>query len=75
MEQLRTFSRYLEVESWRGGTESRNLETVLASVGKACQQISRLIARAATDDIYGVATNPDGTPLEDNVQGEGEFGF
>lgn len=66
---LRTFQRYLEIECWRH-QEIRDLERVLLAVSDACKQISRIVSRAKTDDIYGVATNPDGSPLDENVQGE-----
>ena len=66
---LRTFPRYLEVECWKR-QEIRDLERVLLAVSDACRQISRIVSRAKTDDVYGVATNPDGTPLDENVQGE-----
>lgn len=70
-DNLQTFSRYLEIESWKRGQESRDLEQVLRGIGDACRQINRIIQRAQTDDLYGVALGPDGLPLEDtNVQGE-----
>jgi len=62
---LRPLARYLEVESWRGGEDQKTLEPVLASVANACRQISKLVSRAATDDIYGKANGD-----EENIQGE-----
>jgi len=67
--KLKTFQRYLEVESWRH-REFRDLATVLQSVAESCKQINKIVQRAQTDDLYGVALGKDGTPLEDNVQGE-----
>lgn len=68
---LKTFSRYLEIESWKRGPAARDLEPVLRSVGEACRQINRIVQRAQTDDLYGVAVDADGNPLEDtNIQGE-----
>lgn len=66
---LQQFSRFLEVEMWKRA-ELRDLEPVLAAVAEACKQIARIVQRAQTDDIYGVAVNPDGSPLDSNVQGE-----
>lgn len=67
---LKQFSRFLEVECWKRA-ELRDLEPVLASVAEACRQINRIVQRAQTDDIYGVAVKIDGSPLDDtNVQGE-----
>jgi fructose-1,6-bisphosphatase I len=66
---LKTFARYLEVECWREA-QLRSLEPVLLAVADACKQISRIVARAMTDDIYGVALGLDGLPLDENVQGE-----
>mmetsp|Transcript_744 Transcript_744/g.819 ORF Transcript_744/g.819 Transcript_744/m.819 type:complete len:411 (+) Transcript_744:3-1235(+) len=66
---LKTFQRYLEIECWRH-TELRELEPVLKSVAESCKQISRIVQRAQTDDLYGVAVDADGRPLDDNVQGE-----
>lgn len=67
---LRTFSRYLEVECWKQA-ELRGLEPVLLSVADACKQITRIVQRAQTDDIYGVAVDAMGNPLDTtNVQGE-----
>ena len=66
---LKTFARYLEVECWREA-QLRSLEPVLLAVADACKQISRIVARAMTDDIYGAAVGKDGLPLEENVQGE-----
>jgi hypothetical protein len=48
----------------------RSLEPVLLAVADATKQIARIVARAMTDDIYGVALGKDGLPLEENVQGE-----
>jgi len=67
---LKTFSRYLEVECWKRA-ELRNLEPVLQAVAGACKQINRIVQRAQTDDVYGVAVDADGNPLDGtNVQGE-----
>lgn len=69
--KLKTFSRYLEIESWKRGPSARDLEPVLRSVGEACRQINRIVQRAQTDDLYGVAVDENGKPLEDtNIQGE-----
>ena len=68
--QLKTFGRYLEVECWKH-QEFRELQPVLQAVSDACKQINRIVQRAQTDDLYGVALGPDGNPLEEtNVQGE-----
>lgn len=67
---LKTFARYLEIESWKRGPNARDLETVLRSIGEACKQINRIIQRAQTDDLYGVAVGVDGEQLDSNVQGE-----
>ena len=68
--QLKTFARYLEVECWKH-QELRELEPVLQAVSDACKQINRIVQRAQTDDLYGVALGADGNPLEEtNVQGE-----
>jgi fructose-1,6-bisphosphatase I len=68
---LKTFARYLEVESWKRGPAVRDLEPVLRGIAQACKQINRIVQRAQTDDLYGVATDKDGNPLEDtNIQGE-----
>lgn len=65
-----TFTRYLEVECWKL-PELRGLETALIAVSEACKQISRIVQRAKTDDIYGVAVDVNGNPLDGtNVQGE-----
>lgn len=66
---LKTLQRYLEIECWRH-TEFRDIEPVLRSVAQSCKQINRIVQRAQTDDLYGVALGPDGKPLDDNVQGE-----
>lgn len=66
---LKTFQRYLEIETWRH-TEFRDLEPVLRSVAASCKQINKIVQRAQTDDLYGVARGIDGKPLEENVQGE-----
>jgi hypothetical protein len=68
--KLKTFQRYLEIECWRN-TEFRELEPVLKSVAESCKQINRIVQRAQTDDLYGVALGSDGKPLEEtNIQGE-----
>lgn len=68
--RLKSFTRYLEVECWKR-QELRDLEQVLLSVSDACKQINRIVQRAQTDDLYGVALGADGLPLEEtNVQGE-----
>ena len=66
---LKTFQRYLEIETWRQ-PEFRDLEPVLRSVAESCKQINRIVQRAQTDDLYGVALGTDGKPLDDNIQGE-----
>jgi len=67
---LKTFQRYLEIECWKRD-ELRNLQPVLQAVGDACKQINRIVQRAQTDDLYGVALGEDGLPLDDtNIQGE-----
>ena len=68
--KLQTFARYLEVECWKQA-QLRELEPVLQAVANACKQINRIVQRAQTDDVYGVAVGADGNPLEEtNVQGE-----
>lgn len=66
---LKTFQRYLEIECWKQ-SNLRDLEPVLRAVAESCKQISRIIQRAQTDDLFGVATDKDGAQLEANVQGE-----
>ena len=66
---LKTFQRYLEIESWRTNG-FRDLEPVLRSVAESCKQINKIVQRAQTDDLYGVAMGTDGKPLDANVQGE-----
>eukprot|EP00586_Coscinodiscus_wailesii_P021934 CAMPEP_0172497660 /NCGR_PEP_ID=MMETSP1066-20121228/102974_1 /TAXON_ID=671091 /ORGANISM="Coscinodiscus wailesii, Strain CCMP2513" /LENGTH=417 /DNA_ID=CAMNT_0013270549 /DNA_START=101 /DNA_END=1354 /DNA_ORIENTATION=+ len=61
--KLKTYQRYLEVECWKR-SELRSLEPVLKSVASACKQISRIVQRAQTDDLYGSAGG------DVNVQGE-----
>jgi Fructose-1-6-bisphosphatase, N-terminal domain len=67
--KLQTFTRYLEVECWKR-QDLRGLEPVLQAVSSACIQINRIVQRAQTDDVYGVAVDAEGNPLSDNVQGE-----
>jgi Fructose-1-6-bisphosphatase, N-terminal domain len=67
--KLQTFPRYLEVECWKR-QDLRGLEPVLQAVSSACIQINRIVQRAQTDDVYGVAIDAEGNPLSDNVQGE-----
>ena len=68
--KLKSFVRYLEVECWKRA-ELRELEPVFQAVAEACKQISRIVQRAKTDDLYGVAVGADGAPLDTtNVQGE-----
>lgn len=67
--KLQTFPRYLEVECWKR-QDLRGLEPVLQAVASACKQINRIVQRAQTDDVYGVALDAAGNPLSDNVQGE-----
>jgi fructose-1,6-bisphosphatase I len=58
------------VECWKR-SELRDLERVLQAVSDACKQINRIVQRAQTDDLYGVALGVDGKPMEEtNVQGE-----
>ena len=66
---LTTFPRYLEIECWKR-PDLRGLEPVLQAVAEACKQINRIVQRAQTDDVYGVALDSAGNPLEENVQGE-----
>ena len=77
--KLQTYLRYLEVECWKR-PDYRGLEPILQGVANACQRITRLVQRAQTDDIYGVATavavdpnnhhhNPPET-ITTNIQGE-----
>lgn len=67
---LKSFNRYLEVECWKR-RELRDLEPVFQAVSDACKQINRIVQRAQTDDLYGVAVGSDGNPLLDtNIQGE-----
>lgn len=67
--KLQTFPRYLEVECWKR-KDLRGLEPVLLAAANACKQINRIVQRAQTDDVYGVALDANGNPLSDNVQGE-----
>lgn len=68
--KLKSFNRYLEIEGWKRA-ELRDLEPVLQAVAEACKQINRIVQRAKTDDLYGVAVGVDGTPLDGtNIQGE-----
>ncbi len=67
---LKTFNRYLEIESWKRGPSARDLEPVLRAIGEACKQINRIVQRAQTDDLYGAAVDENGNALEDNIQGE-----
>ena len=68
--KLQTYLRYLEVECWKR-SDLRGLETVLQAVASACKQITRIVQRAQTDDVYGVALDVHGNPLSDtNIQGE-----
>lgn len=67
--KLKTFQRYLEIECWKQA-QLRELEPVLQAVAESCKQINRIIQRAQTDDLFGVATGKDGEQLEANVQGE-----
>lgn len=69
--KLQTFPRYLEVECWKR-SDLRGLEPILQAVASACKQITRIVQRAQTDDVYGVAVDPTtGSPLSDtNIQGE-----
>ena len=66
---LQSFERYLEIMCWKNA-ELRDLEVVLQAVAGACKQINRIVQRAQTDDIYGVACDASGAPLQENVQGE-----
>jgi fructose-1,6-bisphosphatase I len=68
---LQTFPRYLEVECWKQ-PNLRGLESVLQAVADACKQINRIVQRAQTDELYGVAVDADGNPLEENIQGEAQ---
>ena len=67
---LKTFQRYLEIEAWKL-PQLRELQPVLLSVAESCRQISRIVQRAQTDDMYGVAVDKDtGEQVGENVQGE-----
>lgn len=67
---LQSFQRYLEIECWKRA-DLRELEPVLQAVAEACKQINRIVQRAQTDDVYGVALDENGNPLDEtNVQGE-----
>lgn len=68
---LKSFTRWLEVEAWKRA-DLRGLEPVLQAVASASKQINRIVQRAQTDDIYGVAVDSEGKPLDDNVQGEAQ---
>lgn len=69
--KLKNLARYLEIESWKGGSDIRELEDLLRGIGEACKQISRIVQRAQTDDLYGAAVGVDGSPLDGtNIQGE-----
>jgi hypothetical protein len=66
---LKTFPRYLEVECWKR-QDLRALEPVLQAFADSCQQITRIVQRAQTDDVYGIAeTGENGFGIE-NIQGE-----
>lgn len=68
--KLKPFVRYLEVECWKRD-EIRDLEPVLQAVAEACKTINRIVQRAKTDDLYGVALEKDGIPIDGtNIQGE-----
>ena len=67
--RLMSFERYLEVECW-SQPELKALEPVLSSVATACVQISKMVSRAQTDDIYGAAMDSSGQILDSNIQGE-----
>jgi len=69
--KLQTFPRYLEVECWKG-PELRGLEPVLQAIADSCKQINRIVQRAQTNDVYGVAlVDATGNPLDTtNIQGE-----
>jgi fructose-1,6-bisphosphatase I len=67
--KLQTFSRFLEVQCWKS-PELRKLQAVFSATAKACIQISNMVSRAQTDDMYGEAVDKDGNILVENVQGE-----
>jgi fructose-1,6-bisphosphatase I len=67
--KLKTYQRYLEIACWKND-DIRDLQPVLQAVGDACKQISRIVQRAQTDDLYGAAVGADGQQLDENVQGE-----
>jgi len=46
----------------------RELQNTFSATAKACIQISKMVSRAQTDDIYGVATDESGEMLDENVQ-------
>lgn len=66
---LKPFTRFLQIECWKRA-ELRDLEPVLQAIANACKQINRIVQRAQTDDIYGVAVDAEGQALDANVQGE-----
>lgn len=66
---LKPFTRFLQIECWKRA-ELRDLEPVLQAIADACKQINRIVQRAQTDDIYGVAVDAKGQALDANVQGE-----
>jgi fructose-1,6-bisphosphatase I len=76
--KLTSFPRYLEVECWKR-QDLRGLESVLQSFAEACKQISRIVQRAQTDDVYGGYYDTDNANVDaggtssntiKNVQGE-----
>jgi hypothetical protein len=78
--KLTSFPRYLEVECWKR-QDLRGLESVLQSFAEACKQMSRIIQRAQTDDVYGyynsnnddaadTAISTNANKKNKNVQGE-----
>merc|ERR1719498_2179066 len=50
---VKTFQRFLEVETWKR-PEIKELENIMLAIGASCQGISSLIRRAQTDDISGL---------------------
>jgi hypothetical protein len=66
--KLTSFPRYLEVECWKR-QDLRGLESVLQSFAEACKQISRIVSRAQTDDVYGgyYDTTADSTTVDGGI--------
>ena len=63
---IKTFTRYLEIQAWKYPNELEELRPVLLGIETACKGISTLVKRAMTDDLSGLS----GDGNEINVQGE-----